>query len=146
METSTVIMVRKVSSSFKSYYVVWKQFSSHLPTADIRCLNRTMQYGNTPCSYRLHLAVWVFKSYYVVWKPYFLCCRFSYPICLNRTMQYGNLIGHSIKIIRYWFKSYYVVWKRQISRYFVSCGLRLNRTMQYGNKKKITKKKVKIFV
>ena len=55
-------------SLFKSYYVVWKQFS-------------------VPIKYTRDR---LFKSYYVVWKLFSISIIFFPASGLNRTMQYGN--------------------------------------------------------
>ena len=54
---------------FKSYYVVWKLFSSQI------VCSRFSQ----------------FKSYYVVWKLCFFSSSVIMFFRLNRTMQYGNI-------------------------------------------------------
>ena len=56
------------TNMFKSYYVVWKPFSSSDKNEKKKGLNRTMQYGNDNIDMHFKLVV---KS-------------------LNRTMQYGN--------------------------------------------------------
>ena len=119
--------------SFKSYYVVWKRQRRKKNSLRLKCLNRTMQYGNhtaikwrralTP--FKSYYVVWkrikfnntkfpyyMFKSYYVVWKPILLCLYFV-VLCL--------------------FKSYYVVWKLFDKFRYAHVWICLNRTMQYGN-------------
>ena len=96
---------------FKSYYVVWKHTNSYNTSYRMRCLNRTMQYGNygvdAPERGRKG-----FKSYYVVWKLIRISYLFFPAKSLNRTMQYGNGISYVCNLwLQYQFKSYYVVWK-----------------------------------
>ena len=108
---SKYLFFKFTSKKFKSYYVVWKPSFLFFLFCAIRCLNRTMQYGNIRVS-PTFLVLSSFKSYYVVWK----------------------LLLHSfIKFYAGKFKSYYVVWKLisvLSSLTIVNC---LNRTMQYGN-------------
>ena len=97
---------------FKSYYVVWKPTHPKISQKRLVCLNRTMQYGN-PLQLFLQLYTdFGFKSYYVVWKLFFNC-----------------IPHHRCGM----FKSYYVVWKHSSSESRPNMLSRLNRTMQYGN-------------
>ena len=64
--------------TFKSYYVVWKPFSTSSFFSSVGSLNRTMQYGN--CD-RIEELDGLEES-------------------LNRTMQYGNCIVQKKKITR----------------------------------------------
>ena len=44
----TLFIQNETFQTFKSYYVVWKQESILRVSFCLPCLNRTMQYGNTP--------------------------------------------------------------------------------------------------
>ena len=68
METALIMPFHSITTTFKSYYVVWKQGWSEPNEEDTESLNRTMQYGNAQNS--------IFER------------RVSDG--LNRTMQYGN--------------------------------------------------------
>ena len=77
----------------------------------VKCLNRTMQYGNFFSS-KKYANTAPFKSYYVVWKQ-----------------ELENL---EVNICDE-FKSYYVVWKQKSNNHSDRPLWSLNRTMQYGN-------------
>ena len=121
METSKERSFQSSSSSFKSYYVVWKLLTTIGSIRPAYRLNRTMQYGNFGNFEVLFVLPTEFKSYYVVWKLLFFNTRFKKHIkCLNRTMQYGNHYIFPIFDTLQQFKSYYVVWKRIPPHHFVS--------------------------
>ena len=134
METNIAIKEYQITSTFKSYYVVWKL---NVPSGHVISDNS-------------------FKSYYVVWKPPKRQTKTKTTGSLNRTMQYGNILmkgehsnslqslnrtmqygnhtfGEKFRFFFCVFKSYYVVWKLCFSSCFIYFYYGLNRTMQYGN-------------
>ena len=60
-----------IPTMFKSYYVVWKPQEKEEKYFEMESLNRTMQYGNPD--------IWKGRRY---WQS------------LNRTMQYGNMFEY----------------------------------------------------
>ena len=91
METSYTYQNIILQHWFKSYYVVWKPPAACQNVAEIRSLNRTMQYGNLLNFAPFFEQFLPFKSYYVVWKLIQITViSFETAVSLNRTMQYGN--------------------------------------------------------
>ena len=133
METVYFRKIQHSQRQFKSYYVVWKRYLTSNLGAYQKCLNRTMQYGNTAlkllfflCQYRLNRTMQYGNRTQLV-------RIYGRTICLNRTMQYGNFAFCLLFLLGKLFKSYYVVWKRCLYDFLNTCPNSLNRTMQYGN-------------
>ena len=114
METFLKVDIVFFFLRFKSYYVVWKLFSSS----------------------KIKVQKKVFKLYYVVWKPFSLFIGFLYLLSFKSYYVVWKLIlPVSVSRNRQRFKSYYVVWKQFDAGAVEGQTFGLNRTMQYGNKK-----------
>ena len=86
METNILCFLRFVRCSFKSYYVVWKLFSSAVRPSSLQLFKSYYVVWKLYSKSDMKNLISKFKSYYVVWKLIEVSPTVKVCLSLNRTM------------------------------------------------------------